>query len=409
MIDLSVRASARYDLTAGVVVFLVALPLCLGIALASGAPLSAGIVGGIVGGIVVPLISRASLSVSGPAAGLTAIVVMGIEQAGSFEVFLGAVMLAGIFQIGLGALQAGQIVALVPSSVIKGMLAAIGLILILKQVPHALGYDVEAMGAEGFVAGPDGNTFSVILHALSGVHLGAVIVSALSLFVLFAWPRLPIVGRVTWLPAALVVVLVGIAVNAFFAVEAPGMRIGGRHLVELPVVSGFGGFISQLRTPDLAAFTRTDVYELAVTIGIVASIETLLSIEAVDRLDPFKRRSPMNRELLAQGVGNTVSGLMGGLPITSVIVRSSTAVASGGRTRLTAFSHGVWLAPSSWPSGCPSSPTRAWRSMGAGSSSMRRSSSCSPFSWAWAFGRERRIGSGAGIDWRRGSLPSRSS
>jgi MFS superfamily sulfate permease-like transporter len=341
-VDLGIAASTGHDLSAGVVVFLVALPLCLGIALASGAPLFSGILAGVVGGLLVPLISRSELSVSGPAAGLTAIVLMGISQLGSFEAFLAATFLAGLLQLGLGLLKAGGFAALVPLSVIRGMLTAIGLILILKQLPHAIGYDVEAIGMQAFATVDGENTFSLLADALGRTKWGALLISAACMAVLVLWPRTRF-GKVPWLPSALLVAVLGVALNAVLAQVLPRFALGTTHLVALPAMSGPGGFLAELTLPDWSAFARPDVYTIAVTIALVASIETLLCIEAVDRLDPWKRSSPMSRELVAQGVGNAACGLIGGIPITSVIVRSSTAVHAGGRTRMTAFYHGVFL------------------------------------------------------------------
>lgn len=340
--DLSFRASFRHDLAAGLVVFLVALPLCLGIALASGAPLFSGIIAGICGGLFVPLISRAPLSVSGPAAGLTAIVLSGIESLGSFQAFMLATFLAGVMQVGLGLIKAGNLGSLVPSSVIKGMLAAIGLILILKQIPHAIGYDVELFGSEAF-AGPEGeNTFTLFLHSLAAIEIGAVIVSAASAAVLALWAFTPI-RRLNFLPGPLAVVVVGVLANEALRLYAPEYHLGASHLVDLPAFAHPVDFFSSLSLPDFGALLNPDVFAVAVTVALVASVETMLSVEAIDKLDPFRRSTPRNRELVAQGVANSVSGLIGGLPVTSVIVRSSANLTSGGRTRSAAFIHGIFL------------------------------------------------------------------
>lgn len=334
--------TARYDLPAGLVVFLVALPLCLGIALASGAPLMSGIVAGIVGGLVVPLISRSPLSVSGPAAGLTAIVLAGIAELGGFEAFLTAVVLGGLLQLGLGLLRAGGLGALVPSSVIKGMLAAIGLILILKQLPHAVGYDVESFGSDAFLAPTGENTFSLITHAIGAMELGAVIVSVVSLAILIAWPYTPM-SKIRWMPGALVVVIAGAALNQAFGAFAPTLQLEASHLVALPTFDGPVGLWNALPSPDLSALSNPQTWSVAVTIALVASIETLLCVEAVDGMDPYRRPTPTSRELVAQGIANTVSGFIGGLPITSVIVRSTANLSAGGRTRMSAVFHGVFL------------------------------------------------------------------
>lgn len=331
----SLFATARADLPAGLVVFLVALPLCLGIALASNAPLLSGIVAGAVGGLVVPLISRSPLSVCGPAAGLTAIVLAALASLGSFEAVLTATMLAGLLQIGIGLLRAGKLASLVPGSVIKGMLAAIGIILILKQIPHALGHDLSDLGLAE--TGP--SVLRRLYEMLRGIEPGAVLISAVSLATLWAWPKLGVPG----LPAALLVVVFGTGLQLYFERALPQLALSPAHLVSLPELDGPASLWQSLPRPDLSAFARLEVYEVAVTLAIVASIETLLSIEAVDRLDPERRKTPTSRELVAQGVANIASGGLGGLPITSVIVRSSANVASGAKNRLSALTHGALL------------------------------------------------------------------
>lgn len=340
--DQSLKATLRYDLASGLVVFLVALPLCLGIALASEAPLFAGILAGICGGVIIPLISRSPLSVSGPAAGLTAIVIMGAHELGSFKAFMLATFLAGLIQVALGVFRAGSLGALVPSSVIKGMLAAIGLILILKQIPHAIGYDIESFGSETF-SGPEGeNTFTLFLHSLTHIEFGAVIVSVVSVAVLALWHFTPL-KKLQFLPGALAVVIIGTVVNELLRTAAPELFLGASHRVELPPISGPADFFGQLTLPDFSAFGNPAVFSVALTVALVASIETMLSIEAVDKLDPHKRLTPRSRELVAQGVGNAVSGLIGGLPITSVIIRSSANVGAGARTKNSALIHGLLL------------------------------------------------------------------
>lgn len=331
----------RADLPASLVVFLVALPLCLGIALASGAPLLSGIVSGIVGGLVVGALSGSHLMVSGPAAGLTAIVIAGIAEAGSFARFLPAVILGGVLQVVLGAARAGVIGYYFPSSVIRGMLAAIGLTLVLKQIPHAVGYDA---GYEGDFAyrDPSGETtFSAIARAFEQIQPGAVVVALIGLALLAVWPRTPL-AKVKLLPGPLVVVLAGVALNEAFRALAPGLVIRDSHLVKLPP-DGPAAFLGQLTRPDWAALGDPAVWTVAVTIGIVASLESLLSLEATNKLDPDKREAPANRELLAQGAGNIVSGFLGGLPVTGVIVRSSANVDAGARTRLSAILHALLL------------------------------------------------------------------
>lgn len=328
----------KRDLPASIVVFLVALPLCLGIALASGAPLFAGLLTGIIGGIVVASVSGSQLSVSGPAAGLTVIVFTAITTLGSYQAFILAVFLAGIFQIILGFVKAGTIANYFPSAVIEGMLAAIGIILILKQIPHAIGYDADYQGDESFNQEGDGNTFSTLVAAFSKVSYGAVIISAVSLLVLIYWPK---VKKLSVVPAALIVVVAGIILNQLFAGST--LAIKDEHLVKIPVVGSFTEFTSLFMFPDFSQISNQDVWIVAVTIAIVASIETLLSLEAVDKIDPIKRVSPTNRELVAQGVGNMTSGLLGGMPMTAVIVRSSANVSSGAKSKMSAIIHGIWL------------------------------------------------------------------
>lgn len=335
----------KHDLPAGLVVFLVALPLCLGIALASGAPLFSGIITGIVGGIVVALASGSPLSVSGPAAGLTVIVLNSIQQLGSYEVFLTAVVLAGILQVILGYLKAGIIGHYFPSSVIKGMLAAIGLILVFKQIPHALGYDKDSEGDFEFLQVDGQNTFSEILNALNFLHPGAIIISSISLLILILWDK-PFLKRYAFfkfVPGALIVVILGIVLNQIFKVSFPKMALANDHLVKLPVANSLQEFVGQFTLPDFASLVNYQVYVVAITIAIVASLESLLSVEAADKLDPYKRNTPTNRELKAQGLGNIVAGMLGGLPLTAVIVRSSANINSGGKTKKSAIIHGLFL------------------------------------------------------------------
>ncbi|WP_157269992.1 SulP family inorganic anion transporter [Azohydromonas aeria] len=333
----------RHDLPAGVVVFLVALPLCLGIALASGVPLLAGIVSGVVGGLVVAALSGSQLSVSGPAAGLVVIVVNAIATLGSFEAFLAAVVLAGALQWLFGRLRAGDLGACFPSSVIKGMLAAIGLLLIIKQLPVAFGF---ASTPQLLQAVPDDSqALDAMAAVLDSVTEGAVLVAGGALLILFAWElpavrRLPVLGR---LPGALLAVLWGVGCQALLRSVAPAEALVAHQLVSLPEVTGWDSLLSQLASPDWSALSNPQIYTVALTLAVVASLETLLSLEATDRLDPLKRVAPPNRELQAQGIGNIVAGLLGGLPITAVIVRSSANIQAGARTRLSAMLHGVLL------------------------------------------------------------------
>jgi MFS superfamily sulfate permease-like transporter len=335
----------KNDLPAGLVVFLVALPLCLGIALASGAPLFSGIITGIVGGTIVAVASGSSLSVSGPAAGLTVIVHHAITELGGYEIFLVAVVLAGVLQIGLGYLKAGIIGYYFPSNVIKGMLAAIGIILILKQIPHAVGYDVDNEGDFDFIQADGENTFSEILTSVNHLHPGAVIIALVSLFILILWDRLASKKFEFFkvVPGALLAVIVGIVMNEVFRVTVPVLHLSGEKLVQLPVASSALGFIGQFASPDFSALGDIRIYIVALTIAIIASLESLLSVEATDKLDPYKRNTPANRELKAQGLGNVVSGLIGGLPLTAVIVRSSANVNAGAKTKLSSFFHGSLL------------------------------------------------------------------
>jgi MFS superfamily sulfate permease-like transporter len=342
----TVRNFFRHDGPAGTVVFLVALPLCLGIALASGAPLFAGVIAGIVGGIVVSFLSGSQLSVSGPAAGLAVIVAAAIHDLGSYRVFLMAVVLSGLIQLVLGLLRSGVLADYVPNAVIKGMLAAIGIVIILKQIPHALGRDQDYVGDFAFLGAKGGNTITDIISAVLTASPGAVLISAASLVLLLAWERLASRGLrfFNLVPGALIVVLLGIALNNALGTWAPTWKLTeAEHLVNLPVARSPQDFFGQFMLPDFTAIGNQKVWVLALTIAIVGSLETLLSLEAADRLDPYRRISPPNRELRAQGVGNFISGLIGGLPITSVVVRTSANVYAGARTWMASFTHGCLL------------------------------------------------------------------
>ncbi|MFK7894454.1 MAG: SulP family inorganic anion transporter [Myxococcota bacterium] len=339
--------SVSRDGPAGIVVFLVALPLCLGIALASGAPLFAGIVSGVVGGIVLAFFSGSELSVSGPAAGLTVIVAGAITSLGGFETFSVAVLLSGVIQLGLGFARAGVIGNFIPNSVIKGMLAAIGIVIILKQIPHALGNDRDFIGDDAFIQPDEMNTLSEILLSLSAPSAGALTVSALALAIMLLWER-PFMKRQSWaalLPAPLVCVILCTLLNESFASWWPEAQLLAEqdHLVALPLIQSTNEFMSMFSAPDFSAALRSDVWVAAITIAIVGSVETLLCIEATDKLDPEKRISDTNRELRGQGIANFACGLLGGLPVTSVIVRSSANVYAGARTRLSTLVHGVVL------------------------------------------------------------------
>ena len=342
---------AALDVPAGLVVFLVALPLCLGIALASGAPLFSGIIAGVVGGAVISIFSGSELSVSGPAAGLATVVASAILTLGDFPTFLAAVVIAGILQLVIAALNAGRLGDFIPHSVIKGMLAAIGVSIILKQLPHTIGYDkdfVDEAGIEGLL-----QWHSVLQDPMkvldSGIFApGAVLITVVCLAIMLAW-ELPSVRRQRWstlVSGTLVAVVVGTVINQILGAWTPEYALGGcdHHLVSLPILGDGQSTASLFTLPNAGAFLRADVWAIAVTIAVIASIESILSVEAVDKMDPDKRISDVNRELVAQGIGNTVSGLIGGLPVTSVIVRSSANVYAGGKTRTSSFVHGITLA-----------------------------------------------------------------
>jgi MFS superfamily sulfate permease-like transporter len=332
------------DTRAGVVVFLVALPLCLGIALASGAPLFSGVVAGIAGGMVVSLFSGSRFGVSGPAAGLAAMVAQGIETFG-FEAYLVAVIFCGVVQVAAGFLKAGVVAHYFPSSVIKGMLAGIGIILVLKQIPHALGYDQSWEGELDFFQRDGHNTFSEIGYALGALSPGAIVVTLLSLVVLIGWrhPKFKDSKVANAIPAPLLVVALGIGLQKAFGQFAPNLAISSEHLVAVPLSSSVGEFFSNFSRPDFSQITNTALYTAGLSLALIASIETLLSVEATDNLDPEKRVTSTNRELKAQGIGNIISGLVGGIPVTQVIVRSSANVDAGAKTRFSAFFHGILL------------------------------------------------------------------
>lgn len=344
--NISMWTSWRYDIPAAVVVLLVALPLCLGIALASGAPLFSGLISGVVGGVIVGAISKSPLSVSGPAAGLTVIVLSAIKDLPTYEAFLMAVVLAGGMQIALGIIRAGVIGDFIPSAVIKGMLAAIGLILILKQVPHAVGYDADYEGDDAFEEKGGHNTFSSVWDVMQNhIMEGAIIIAVISLIFIFWWdkwqPKQK--GWIRYVPGPLIVVFFGVSANKFFAAFMPGFAIDQAHLVSVPIANSFGEFASQFTFPDFSMLTNKAVWLTAITIAMVASVETLLSIEAIDKLDPYKRVTPTSFELVAQGTGNIAAGLIGGLPVTSVIVRSSANTMAGGRTKMSSILHGLLM------------------------------------------------------------------
>lgn len=336
----------KYDLPASIVVFFVAVPLCLGIALASGAPLFSGIIAGIVGGIIVGMASRSPLGVSGPAAGLAVIVLSSIEAlGGSWGLFLTAVMLAGLFQLLFGFLKLGTIGYYFPSSVIKGMLTGIGLLIILKQIPHALGYDADYEGDLAFLQPNQENTFSGIINTFKYLSPGAILISTVSLFLLIIWDKIlskrhKIFGIIN---GPLVAVLAGVSLHLLYASNSLPFSLKDSQIVSLPVPESMSGILNLFSFPDFSGLGNPQVYFIALVIAVIASLETLLCVEATDKLDPYKRVTPTNRELKAQGLGNVISGLIGGLPLTQVIVRSSANINFGGRTKMSAIMHGFFL------------------------------------------------------------------
>ncbi len=338
-------ANIRSDFPAGMVVFFVAVPLCLGIALASGAPLFSGIIAGVVGGIVVGSISNSRLGVSGPAVGLTVIVLSSIHQLGTFEAFLLAVVLAGLFQIILGLLKAGIIGYYFPSSVIKGMLTAIGIIIILKQIPHAFGYDAVYEGDMSFVQADGENTFTELLNMIGFITPGAIVVTVISLGILYIWEAY--LGKrfsiFKLIQGPLVAIIAGVIYQLVTQAYFPSWSLSEKQLVSVPVATSVPEFLGNFSLPAFGAILNPDIWVVALTIAMVASVETLLSVEATDKLDPYKRTTNTNRELVAQGSGNIISGLIGGLPVTQVILRSSVNIQSGGKTKLSAILHGFML------------------------------------------------------------------
>jgi len=337
----SLFAHIKSDFAAGLVVFLVALPLCLGIALASGAPLFSGVISGIVGGIVVGFLSQSHLSVTGPAAGLTAIVLTAITDLGAFPVFLTAVFIAGMLQLLLGFIKAGSISNYFPTNVIEGMLAGIGVIIILKQIPHAFGYDPDFEGDEAFLQ-PDGNnSITEIFGIFDHVQPGSILIAVLSIIILIAWGKMKVFSKLKIIPAALVAVIVSIVLNEYFASTGSSLQISKEHLVSLPIPQSFAEFTNIIVTPDFSGFLSTKVWIVGLTIAIVASIETLLCIEAADRMDVQRRYTNTNVELKAQGIGNIISSLIGGLPMTSVVIRTSANNEAGAKSKLSAILHGV--------------------------------------------------------------------
>ncbi|OAB29072.1 Sulfate permease, MFS superfamily [Flavobacterium fryxellicola] len=336
-------ANLKSDFASGLVVFLVALPLCLGIAMASGAPLFSGIIAGVIGGIVVGYLSKSHISVSGPAAGLTAIVLTAITDLGAFDIFLTAVFIAGLIQLILGFLKAGSISNYFPTNVIEGMLAGIGIIIVLKQLPHAFGYDSDFEGDLAFLQKDGSNTFSSLAGIVDYIQIGSIVITLISMTILISWDKVPFLKKLKLVPGALIAVAIGVILNEIFIGTGSTLAIGKEHLVSLPVPSSLEEFKSIIVTPNFSGITNPKVWVIALTIAIVASIETLLSIEAADRMDVQKRYTDTNVELKAQGVGNMVSSLLGGLPLTSVIVRSSANSNSGAKSKMSTIIHGLLL------------------------------------------------------------------
>ncbi|WP_462249740.1 SulP family inorganic anion transporter [Ferruginibacter sp.] len=346
MSQINLFKNIKSDLPASIVVFFVAVPLCLGIALASGAPLFAGIISGIVGGIVVGVASGSPLGVSGPAAGLAVIVLTSIATlGGSWTAFLTAVVLAGVFQLILGFAKAGFVAYFFPTSVIKGMLTGIGLLIILKQIPHALGWDKDAMGDDAFFQADGQNTFSEIFRAFDFITPGAVVIGAISLAILILWDKILSKKNKIFniINGPLVVVVFGILMFNLYKNGILDFSLNAQQVVAVPVPHSISEFFGQFTFPDFSALTNFEVWKIAIVLAIVASLETLLCVEATDKMDPDKRITPTNRELKAQGLGNVVSGLIGGLPVTQVIVRSTANISFGGKTKLSAILHGVFL------------------------------------------------------------------
>ena len=346
MNQLNVFKNIKNDLPASIVVFFVAVPLCLGIALASGAPLFAGIIAGIIGGILVGVASGSPLGVSGPAAGLAVIVLTSIATLnGSWPAFLTAVVLAGVIQLILGYAKAGFIAYFFPSSVIKGMLTGIGLLIILKQIPHALGWDKDAFGDTKFFQADGENTFTEISKAFDFLTPGAVLIAVISLAILIFWDQVLVKKHKIFqlIQGPIVVVVLGIVMNYFYQTGILNFSLNASQVVSVPVPHSVSDFLAQFTFPDFSALSNFEVWKIAIVLAIVASLETLLCVEATDKMDPDKRITPTNRELKAQGLGNIVSGLIGGLPITQVIVRSSANINFGAKTKLSAILHGVFL------------------------------------------------------------------
>lgn len=336
-------STLKYDLPASIVVFLVALPLCLGIALASGAPFFSGIISGIIGGVVIGSLSGSKLSVSGPAAGLAALVLAAITNIGDFRLFLCAVFIAGILQILMGVAKLGGIANYFPSSVIKGMLTSIGILIIAKQIPHAFGYDKNEKGSLSEFFSFQDEDFHELLEPLKYIDMGVTLICIISVLIMILWDKPFIKSRFKFVPGALVAVVVAVVLNEIFKATGSALMVGNEHLVQVKVANSASEFFSFFTVPDFNGFTNSKVVVTGFMIAIIATLETLLSIEAVDNIDPERNVTNTNRELMAQGIGNAIAGLIGGLPVTSVIVRSSANINSGAKSKLSSIIHGVLL------------------------------------------------------------------
>lgn len=332
----------RRDLVAGLVIFLVALPLCLGIAITAGAPLFSGLISGIIGGIVVGFLSRSHTSVSGPAAGLTAIIIAEMAALGSFQTFLLAVLIAGGVQIVAGLLRGGFIASFFPSSVIRGLLAAIGLILILKNIPHLFGHDADPEGEMAFLQPDHENTFTELFSILGHVHPGAACIGIASILLLAVWDQSKWLKKLP-LPGPLVAIVFGACLQQLLKGYGEDWSLGPSHLIQVPVAESWSGFLGLFQMADFSQLFNPQVYRAGMVIALVASLETLLNVEAIDKIDPKQRTTPPNQELFAQGVGNVLCGLLGGIPVTSVVVRSTVNINAGGQSKLATISHGFYL------------------------------------------------------------------
>ncbi|MHB1480369.1 MAG: SulP family inorganic anion transporter, partial [Acidithiobacillus ferrooxidans] len=321
--NLSPFKNLRADVPAAVVVALVAMPLCLGVALASGTPLIAGLIAGVMGGLLVPLFSRSQLAVTGPTPAIVATVLLAMQTLSSFSAFLLAVVIAGGIQMVLGAMRAGVVAYFFPSAVIQGILSAIGIIIILKQFPYAIGFDLGEFGNQDFIGAHGENTFTGVIAALAHLEWGALLVSVLALSILITWDKVAVLRKQTWLSGPLMAVILGTLLNTLFLYAVPDLAVSGHNLVNLPIIRSVADLQGMLQMPDWGMIGSKAVWVTAIALTFITSLESLLSIEAADKLDVFKRRTPLDRELLGQGVANIASGLIGGLPVAAVIVRST--------------------------------------------------------------------------------------